>query len=255
MVNGRLARVAPQTLATFGRIVAEDGHDEAERFLWGMDRFFRGIPLEGKDVLEIGSGRGLTSFYMALAGARTVVSMEPGLAGAKSRVRDILEGRVAALGLPQVELLADDFNRWEPADRRFDVIVSQASINHLCESPHHALSDRATYDRYLTAVRKMHDLLVPGGVACVSDACRYGFFMFAKHLGIRRPWNSRRLTVNWRIHQNPGTWSRIFSDAGFSRIEVAYPLPFRLRHLGALVANPVSNFFLAAGFRLTAWRS
>jgi SAM-dependent methyltransferase len=254
VVNGQLSDVDPATLARFAGIIQEDGHDFLDRYLWSQRRFFEGVDLKGRSVLEVGSGRGLTSIYAALAGARAVVSMEPGLAGAKSQVRETLERRLSTLGLPQVELLAEDFNTWDSKGRCFDVIVSQASINHLCESPHHALAHRPTFDRYLGAARKMHGLLAPGGVACVSDACRYGFFMFAKHLGLKRPWNARRLTVNWRIHQNPGTWKRIFTDAGFSRIEVSYPLPFRLRRLGVLVSNPLSNFFLGAGFRLAARR-
>jgi len=252
-VNSTLGVLSKETLARFGEVAKQDGHDHLDRYMRAQGEFFGPVRLEGRSVLEIGSGTGLTSMFIALAGARSVVSMEPGLAGARSRVRDIQEERIAALGLRQIELLGEDFNTWNSGGRRFDVIVSQSSINHLQESKEHALRDRETYDRFVVAVRKIHDLLEPGGVACVSDACRYGLFAFAKRIGIRRPWG-KPVTINWRIHQNPGTWRRIFTDAGFTRFEVAYPVPHRLRPLGPVVANPLGNFFLSAHFILRAWR-
>ena len=240
--------------ARFAEMLREDGHDHPDRYVLAQRRFFADVEVRGRRVLEVGSGKGLTSFFIALNGAQHVVSMEPGLAGAASAVCRTLESRIAALGLEGVELLGEDFNTWDPGGRRFDVLVSQSSINHLQESPHHAGRHVPTRQGYLAAVRKMHDLLEPGGVACVSDACRYGLPYAMAIWGTKPPWAARMSTVNWRIHQNPGTWRGIFREAGFARVEVAYPLPYRLRGFGPLAANPVANFFLDASFILRAWR-
>lgn len=251
-----LARIArdPARRRAFAQMLAEDKYGDVERYAFGAERFYGPVRLEGRRILEIGSGRGLTTMFLALQGAATVVSMEPGLAGSRSGLQSIQQRRIDALGLQGiVELIDADFNLWDAGDRRFDVIVSESSINHLYESPHHALEHRETHDRYKAIWQHVHTLLAPGGVFCVSDACRFGFFSMTKQYGIRRPWDGKRLTTNWRIHQNPGVWSLIAREAGFTSTEVDYPLPYPLRQLGPLVANPAANFFLRARFIMRAY--
>jgi cyclopropane fatty-acyl-phospholipid synthase-like methyltransferase len=215
---------------------------------------FKGIDLAGKRVLEIGSGGGLRSVFMALQGAASVVSLEPGLAGSRGHYRTLQRQRLEKLGLRNVEFLEADFNLWDAGSSRFDIIVSESSINHLHESRFHALRHHDTYQNYLRVCRKMCSLLVPSGVACISDACRYGLFSALRRFGIRRPWTGKRVSAIWQIHQNPGVWRRILMDAGFLGVDVRYPLPHRLRYLGALAANPLSNFFLRSYFYLRARR-
>jgi SAM-dependent methyltransferase len=205
-------------------------------------------------VLEIGSGGGLRSVFMALQGAHSVVSLEPGLAGSRTTYQPTQQRRLSRLGLTNVDFLDADFNTWDAGSRQFDVIVSESSINHLHESRFHALRHEPTYRTYREICGKMWGLLAPGGVACISDACRYGFFSAVRRFGIRRPWTGKRVSAIWQIHQNPGVWRRILLDSGFDRVDVSYPLPHRLRHLGPLVANPAANFFLRGYFYLRARR-
>jgi hypothetical protein len=132
------------------------------------------------------------------------------------------------------------------------LIVSQSSINHLHESRHHALHHAETYRKFQVIWMKMRQLLNEQGVACVADACRYGFFAAAKRYGIRQPGRGRRHTRNWRIHQNPTTWRTIALASGFSRVDIAYPPPHALAFLGPIAANAVANYFLRARFILRA---
>jgi SAM-dependent methyltransferase len=233
-------------------MLAEDGHRNVPAFLYTATRLFGGRPLQGKRVLEIGSGRGLTAILIALGRAAAVVSLEPELVGAKSGVITLQRERTRVLGLENLEVVADDFNTWQHRGPRFDLIVARASINHLHESAKHALHDSATYENYLRIARKIHGLLQDGGVFIATDACRYAFFSGLRDLGIRRPWRWKKSGVNWRYHQNPGTWARIFRHAGFSGVEIAYPVPYRLRHLAPLVNSAAANFFLRGSFILRA---
>lgn len=255
--KGMYERIAssPERRRAFETMLREDGQGDLERYCWAASRFFGDIDLHGKRILEIGSGKGLTAMFMGLQGAASVVSMEPGLAGSRSGVLAVQQRRIAALGLEQVsELIDADFNTWDPAGRQFDVVVSQASINHLYESPHHALRHRETHERYSAICRKIRSTLADGGVFCVADASRYGFFAMTKRFGIERPWAKRRVSINWRIHQNAGVWRKILLASGFSRAEIEYPVPYALRRLGPAVANPVANFFLRAAFIIRASR-
>jgi len=88
----------------------------------------------------------------------------------------------------------------------------------------------------------------------ITDACRYAFFTATRNLGIRRPWDRSRTGIDWRHHQNPQTWARIFREAGFSTVDVRYPLPYRLRQYRGLVDTAAANFFLLGSFILRARR-
>jgi SAM-dependent methyltransferase len=240
-----------QQWEVFAQMAREDGHADLARYLASARRTFAGIDFRGKRVLEVGSGRGLRTVFMALMGA-DVVSMEPELEGSREGVVDLQRRRIAGLGLTNVTLLKEDFNRWEPSGQEFDVLVSESSINHLFESRQHALHHRPTYDRYLEICRKMHAALRPGGVAVITDASRYAFFSLAKRFGIRPPWQKRRVSMNWRIHQNAGVWRRILRDGGFSSVRINYAVPPVAGRLGWLMNNPVGNFFYRGKFLIAA---
>ena len=239
----------PEYIAMLDR----DGHDNPPAFAHALAEMFQGIDFTGKRVLEIGSGRGLLAIYMAMRGAQ-VLSMEPELVGATSGVIAQQQARLAQLGIRSVEVVNADFNTWDPGERRFDVIVSRASINHLYASVHHAEHDQATWDAYLQVARRVRDMLMPGGVFVATDATRYGFFSLLRRFGVRRPWRLKRSAVDWRHHQNPATWTKIFREGGFADVEIAYPVPYRLRAWRLIVDTAVANFFLRGAFILRAQR-
>jgi len=234
-------------------MLERDGHDNPPAFAHALADMFRGIDFTGKRVLEIGSGRGLLAIYMGMRGAQ-VLSMEPEMVGATSGVIAQQQARLAALGMRNVEVVNADFNTWEAGDRRFDVIVSRASINHLYASVHHADHHKETYDAYLRVARRVRGMLAPKGVFVATDASRYAFFSALRRFGVRRPWRLRRSSIDWRHHQNAGTWMKIFREAGFTTVQVAYPVPYRLRALKPLIDTAVANFFLRGAFILRAER-
>jgi len=238
----------------FETFLQQDGHTDLPATKYGLRRIFSGITFEGKRVLDVGSGRGLMSIYATLNGAHSVVSMEPELAGSQNTVVQIQRDRIANLGLNNIDIVCDDFNTWAPPDERFDILLSFASINHIYESPKHALRHSETYQKYLRIVCKMYDLLNDKGTAIITDACRYAFFSWMKAVGIRRPWRWRKSSINWRLHQNPRVWRQLFLEGGFNRVEIEYPVPYRLRHLEPLLNTCPANFFLQGSFILRCHR-
>ena len=218
----------------FQNMLSEDGRDNAPAFLHSMRHLLDGMELDGKTVVEVGSGRGLCSIYASLSGASRVLSIEPELDGSFGGVLSTQRSRVSSLDL-NIDILAEDFNTWHPAGQQFDMLMSINSINHLHESTNHAMVHAETWNRYVAVAKKMQSVLRPGGVAIVTDSSRYGLFLQGKYIGLHRPWTLRRSSVNWRIHQTPRTWRQIFLAAGFKRVDVDYPLPFRLRSLNGIV--------------------
>ena len=244
-----------QAWRLYSEMLVADGHDNMKATSYGLAHTFQGLDFAGKRVLDIGSGKGLMTLFAALNQAETVVSMEPELEGSRSKVLQTQQERIEQLGLTNVSLLSRDFNAWDPQAQQFNVILSFSSINHIHESAHHALRHDETYQRYIEIARKMHSLLKPEGVAVVADACRWGFFSMLRNWGVRRPWSwNKPININWRIHQNPRVWKKIFLAAGFSRVNVIYPSPYKLRSLKAIVSRPLANFFLSASFTLHCHR-
>jgi SAM-dependent methyltransferase len=244
------ASLPPDYIAMLSR----DRHDNVPAFLHHAAELIGNDGVRGKRVLEIGSGRGLMAILMALQRAQTVVSLEPELVGARSGVIDLQRERARTLRLQNLDVVAADFNAWEHGGPGFDVILSRASINHLYESANHALHDPATYEQYLRIARKIHGLLNEGGTFVAIDASRYAFFRCLRRFGIRRPWRWEKTGVDWRYHQTPGTWARLFREAGYSRVDIAYPVPYPLRHLSAIAGTAAANFFLKGSFILRATR-
>jgi SAM-dependent methyltransferase len=241
-----------EAVSRLGDLMRLDGHHNPEALAYALSRMFAGVGLRKRRVLEVGSGRGMISAYMALLGASRVVSMEPETVGSTSGVVDTQRRSLAAMGLADVvEVVPADFNTWH-SDDRFDVIVSRASLNHIYPAEKNAGSDPQTRAGYLAVARRVLELLEPGGVFVATDANRYSLFGLGRVIGLRRPWRRRRSGVNWRHHQNARVWRSILLEAGFSEVRISYPVSHKLRHVSALVNNAGVNFLLQGSFIIHA---
>ena len=232
----------------FARMLREDRHDNPDTFIFAANQLFDGVPLAGKRVLEIGSGRGLLSLYLALRGAR-VTSLEPEMAGSTSGTLAIQQARCQELGL-SVECVNADFNDWhDPRD--FDIVLMRSVINHLYPTTKHARWDKATWDGNVTMLGLVRNKLAPGGVFVAYDASRWGFFLMARNY-VRQPWKKVRTSVNWRHHQNALTWAKMLKAVGFSHVERDYTVPYPMRSISFLLRNGFASFWLKGAFVIRA---
>ena len=241
------------TANKFHQFLSEDGHDNVPGYNYQKSQMFRGIDLKGKRLLDIGSGRGLTAIWALEQGCEFVSSMEPEEAGSRNGMIDLQRDRFNACGHSNYKFLTCTFQEFDNQGDTFDVIVSNASINHIHESQKNAMKDAETYGIFVDIAKRIHALLNPGGVAVVTDACRNSAFGIAKSLGLPNRFCLGRKTIDPLIHQDGSVWKRIFRDAGFSRIELSYPIPYRLRLLEPALNNAFVNFFLMSRFILRAW--
>ncbi|MDB4494571.1 class I SAM-dependent methyltransferase, partial [Pseudomonadales bacterium] len=88
--------------------------------------------IPGGSVIDVGSGDGLLSLYSALLGARQVTSIEPETAGSTGGILQTYELHRKSLGDANCELVETDFLKL-PADRKYDVLLSNDSVNHIRE--------------------------------------------------------------------------------------------------------------------------
>ena len=67
------------------------GFKTRDRVQFRCQEVFKGIDLDGADVLEIGAGSGTFSGYAAINGARSVVAIEPATDGSAHGIRERLQ--------------------------------------------------------------------------------------------------------------------------------------------------------------------
>ncbi len=225
------------------------GHHQGN-LLFQNEFLFDGVDFEGAAVLDIGAGDGASSFYAACAGARSVVSLEPEVAGSSSGMTTSFKGARDEIGADNVELLAETLQGFDPDRRTFNVFISIASINHLDEDACVRLQEDEDARRtYLETFGKLAEMANPGAALVVADCARRNAF---GDLGIRNPIVP---TIEWQKHQQPGFWAGLLEQAGFREPRIRWSTLNTLRRPGrALLGNRVAAYLLTSGFCLTMER-
>jgi len=225
-------------------LVEEEGFRSESRAELYCRWVFGDTSLAGKSVLDIGSGKGWLSLYAAASGAASVVALEPESDGSTSGDIDRMIRAGETLGLACIEPRRDTIQEYR-TDRRFDVIVLRASVNHLDEEACIELrrSEEAR-NRYRAVFSKLRSLMPSGGHLILTDSSPYNLF---PTLGLRNPFARR---IEWHKHQPPQAWVRLLRESGFADPVVTWKMPARLAPLGRLAANPAVAFLIWSRFRI-----
>lgn len=225
--------------------VRELHYASARRARFRCEQTFRGVPLAGRDVLEVGAGSGLHSAYAAVRGARRVVALEPEADGSTSGSRSVLLTLQRTLKLPSLVISPSPLESFDPAGHRFDVVLLYNSINHLDEPACSRLHrSREAWDRYRGLLRRLAGMLRPGATLIVSDCSRFNLW---PTLGLKNPFAP---SIEWEKHQTPRVWDEVLASANFVRVESEWYRYYPLRWLGPLSTNALAAFVLAGHFRL-----
>jgi hypothetical protein len=235
----------------FGSVVRLAGFDpEGGRYY--LARLFDGVPLEGRRVLDIGGGRGVYSYYAGCMGAEEVTCLEPQGAGSlDDMIASFRSAGEQLSGLTSVHLEIDTIQNWDPGDRRFDVVLMHASINHLdedaCSRLHRDDDARSTYRAIFDKIAAM---CTPGANLIAVDCSRHNFFGM---LGRRSPFSP---AIDWDKHQPPSRWAEQLRRSGFENPRVSWGNHRRRNALfRALLNNRVASFFLGSYFCLKMTRA
>lgn len=229
----------------FSIVVKEGLYSSGENLERYLNFLFHSISFTDKTMLEIGGGAGLLSLYAASRGAKSVICLEPELAGSKKNVSNKFEYIKKELSIDNAFLQHITFQEYV-ADRKFDIILSQHSINHLDEDACANLkkSDKAL-NAYLSIFRKMAEMSVHGADLIIIDCSRYNLFNL---LGIKNPLTP---TIEWHKHQSPWFWAKMLGSVGFCKPQIRWRQYNKLGIIGKRVLSNVlishcltSSFFL-----------
>lgn len=155
---------------------------ELSRLLpWATD----GIPLVNSDVLELGSGPGLTTDWLW-----------PRVATLTAIEYDAADAAALTKRLPVVDVRHGDATAMPFADASFEVVLCFTMLHHI---PTIELQDRL--------IREARRVLRPGGIFAGSDS-RWGPLFALAHLG-----DTLQIV-------DPGLFAERLSAAGFSKVDI-----------------------------------
>jgi SAM-dependent methyltransferase len=224
----------------FDLVISRKMYSRKQNISFYLNNLFQDVELAQKEVLDVGGGRGLLTFYAAIRGAKKAVCLEPEQDGSNNgMIKGYYDLRMQFPETLPVELRSltlQDYLQQAGAET-YDVIIMHNSINHLDEEACiHLLKSNDCYNRYLTIFKNVFRLLKKGGVLIITDCSRNNFF---NDIGVR---NIFVPTIEWHKHQQPGTWISILTKAGFKNAEVQWLSPNRLGKPGRLV---MGNYFMS----------
>jgi SAM-dependent methyltransferase len=205
-----------------------------------LNNLFENVDFTDKEVLDVGGGRGLLSFYAAVEGARRAICLEPEVDGSRNGMinayNEIRSEFPESLPVNLIPLTLQDYLKQTGPDS-FDVIIMHNSINHLDEEACiHLLDNEDCYNRYVAVFKSVHRIMKKNGTLIITDAARNNFF---KDIGIK---NIFTPTIEWHKHQQPKTWANLLKEAGFKNASVHWLTPNRLGNTGKLLMD---NYFIS----------
>jgi SAM-dependent methyltransferase len=234
----------------FDLVVRKKMYSGKSNLKFNLDNLFEHVELAQKEVLDVGGGKGLLSFYAAVKGARNVVCLEPEQDGSRNGMikgyNDLRAELPATLSVKLVSLTVQEYLQ-NIATATYDVVIMHNSINHLDEEACiHLLDNDESYNRYLTVLKNVYRIMKKKGVLIVTDCSRRNFF---NDIGVK---NIMVPTIEWHKHQEPGTWALLLKEAGFKNPIIKWPTFNRLRKAGKyLMSNSFMAYLTSSYFKLT----
>jgi len=222
----------------------KDGlYKSKDRLTFRTKQVFDNIDLKNKSLLEIGCGDGVYSIWARLHGAMPVVGLEPEVDGSTSGSGGTFKEIVNTLNLDNIECLPQTIEGFNPNGVKFDIVLSNSSINHLNEDACVRLhSDLNAQKIYLEIFRKIKSIMNPKGRFIILDNSNRNFFGL---FGRRSPFAP---AINWKKHQPPEVWIQLLKKAGFAKPKVAWCA--RYKYLPEVLSRKAVSYFFNSFFRL-----
>jgi hypothetical protein len=230
-----------------GRVLKECNIiNSVHKFYQSTNDRFSGIDFRNKIVLDIGGGSGLYSFYSEIKGAKKVVCLEPLSDGSNNIMMGLFKTIKDKIKSKNVFMINDTIQNYI-TDDKYDIVISQASINHLDEIACLNLNkNRKYYQRYLDIFEHIYYMMNNNGYLIISDVSNRNFW---GDIGIRNPFVP---DIEWKLHHSPKRWSEIALLAGFKIKKMEWRATGRLIKYKNQIRyiNKLLSYLLASQFDL-----
>jgi SAM-dependent methyltransferase len=213
-----------------------------------LNFFFDKVSLADKNVLDVGGGIGLLTFYAAVKGAKKVVCLEPEFDGSSSgminKFNEFKSNFQTPLPIAHLPLTLQDYLK-QIDDAEYDIILLHNSINHLDEQACVTFRENAeSYNTYKDIFNAVFQKMKSGGKLVVAD-CSCNNFLNA--LGFTSYFNP---TIEWHKHQTPKTWIGLLKEIGFKNPKISWTSPNRFGHVGRLfMGNAFISYLTFSHFK------
>jgi len=238
----------------FALAFEEATRHSVEDITYRCRQLLKQIDVRNKDVLDIGCGTGLYSFFLgSYGGARRVVGIDPSEGeGSPDNVHEVFARNAQKLALKNVEFVRADF-RTASFDTKFDIILAISALHHVYETTRNMLVDPDAKNEYRKILKQIYDLLNDGGNLIIMEASRSHFTQITRKFGFHG--RGYMKNMSWNTKQVPTAWMTLLKEISFVDIEMNYWVPYRLRAMDFLLKNPVSNYLTTAAYVVRAGRS
>lgn len=212
-----------------------------DRSIFLYERIFASTTIKGKNILEIGAGRGILGCMLSLAGSSSVTALEPEAAGADQEVLEKFYQNIKACSLNNVDPIQKTLQEYRLPQNFYDIVVSVDSVNHwdeqACINLHRSENDRRVY---IEMFQKILRSLTDKGQLLTSEIGKWNLFSWSSnHLGITNPLCP---SIEWFNHQQPRLWAQLMRQAGFSQVRWKWLFPaIFCRSDRVLFDNPLFN--------------
>lgn len=238
------------TLDFYDLMVSRKMYSSKSKLKFYLNNIFENVDFTDKEVLDVGGGRGLLSFYAAMEGAKRAICLEPEVDGSRNGMinayNEIRSELPESLPVNLIPLTLQDYLK-QSRPESFDVIIMHNSINHLDEEACiHLLDNDECYNRYVTVFKSVYRIMKPNGTLIITDVSRNNFF---NDIGMKSFFGP---TIEWHKHQQPNTWASLLKEVGFKDASVHWLTPNRLGNTGKLLMdNYLASYLTRSFFKMT----
>ena len=212
-------------------------------------QIFGKFDFHGRNILEIGCGKGIFCIWAAIHGAKHVVGLEPFAEGSHrfkaKETYNNFEKIKQFLKLWQMEMLPLRLEDYRCRDNYYDLILSVNSINHLDEESCKVLAkSQKAVESYLKIFYKIRDMMKNGGKLIIIDVSNRNFF------GDHKMKNPFAKSIEWSKHQDPVLWAKLLSRCGFAKCKISWNSSRMFRYLKIYSIPKTMSYFYDSCFRL-----
>ncbi len=216
-----------------------------------MQFLYQDINFKGKNVLDIGGGIGLHSFYALAMGAKSAVIVEPEGDGSHSQMIATFSQLRDALNVKNIRLTQTTLQSFHSEQNKFDVVLIQDAINHFdepaCINLRISHESQRIYDQIF---RKIAGLITVDGYLMLSDCSSSNLYPM---LGLKNPFDPN---IEWHKHQPPSVWEKLARAHGLEQRALRWSTPTRLGAIGRKLSRSCFlAWFFTSHFAITFQKS